>query len=73
MSAIQRGDKLLLLTGDWMTAASAPVDSGMVTGGEIVAAYTDDGEIRLPVFVSAVVEVWRDGVQIGQQLALWER
>lgn len=68
MIPLQKGDGLLLQSGSKMIVDSGiPANLSHPTpsaGGWFVAAWTEDGAIRPPIQLIAIVEVWRGGVQI---------
>lgn len=71
---IQKGDGVVLFNGERMIVESAPFNMGDTLLGDdwLVAAWTEDGMFRFPIQVSAIVEVWRDGIPIAKQLSLFD-
>ncbi len=65
---IQQGDGLVLFNGSRVIAASTPGEDS--TGAMIVSCDVGQG-MCVPVRLTAVVEVWRNGEQLMQQLSLF--
>lgn len=68
MIAFKKGDGLILKSGSRMIVAiGEPSNFSYPIPDEqewFVAAWTEDGTIRLPIQLIAIVEVWRGGQQI---------
>lgn len=66
---IEKGDGLVLWNGERVIAASGV---GTDSTGEVIVSVDCGGGICVPVGVSGIVEIWRDGERVMQQMALFE-
>lgn len=69
---IQKGDGLVLFNGQHVIAEGGVSDLGSEEFPRLCVQVTsEDGRFTMPVQVSAVVEIWRGGVKVLQQLSLF--
>ncbi len=69
---IQKGDKLICRNGSWSIADGTPANIGTVLRPHwIVPAWLEHKGIRMPLQLSAIVEVRRGGEVLLKQLALF--
>lgn len=70
---IQKGDTLIHRNGSWSTADGTPADIGTDFRPHwIVPAWLGNKGIRMPIQLSAIVEVQRGGEVLLEQLELFE-